>query len=63
MVAFFNQGSFNADLFGNDRISMNSIAFVVDTSSNTPSYTETSINKHELIDIIDIFQLGQQHQL
>ena len=55
MVAFYNQGTFNADNFDDDdRIEKNSSTKAINVDSTRSSWTESNINKHELIDIIDL---------
>ena len=55
---YFNEGVFDAQNLGKDKIKQQSSLNTIKVSSETPSWIHTTIEKHELIDEISLVHEG-----
>ena len=55
----YNQGSFKGEQYGDDRIEKTATLFSTYSGTETAKWTQGYIKKYEIIDEVQILQLGQ----
>ena len=63
MITMVNQGTFMPNEFGENRIDYSSRIFLAPSDNTVPNWTQTYMNTHQLVDEIDILQIGQNTEL